>query len=40
MGVDFTIISLLDTEHEIDTTALEELCINTEVPCRHLENMQ
>ena len=40
MGVDFTIISLLNTEHEIDTTALEELCIDTEVPCRHLENMQ
>ena len=38
--VDFTIVTLLDAEHEVDAAPLENLLLNAEVPGGHLEAMK
>jgi len=40
MGVDLTVVTLLDAEHEVDSATSEHILLNTEVPCRNLETMQ
>ncbi len=40
MGVDLTVVTLLDAEHKIDSATSEHILLNTEVPCRNLETMQ
>ena len=40
MGVDLTIISLLDTKHEVDSAAIKVVLSETEVSCRDLEAMK
>lgn len=40
MRVDFTVIALLDTEHEVDPAPLEQGLVNAEVPRCALEAMQ
>lgn len=40
MGVDFSIVAVLDTEAEMDTPTLEHVVTEADVPRCHLENMQ
>ena len=40
VGVDLTIVPVLDTEHEVDATTTEVVSLDTEVPRRDLETMQ
>jgi len=37
MGVDLAIISLLNTEHEVDAATLQNILLNAEIPGGHLE---
>ena len=40
MRVDLSIVPMLDTEGEINPPALQNILINTKIPCRHLEAMK
>ena len=40
MGVDLAIVSLLDTEHEIDSATFQDVIRDAKVPCCHLETME
>ena len=40
VGVDLSIVALLDAEHEVDSATLQNLVLDTEVPRRALETMQ
>lgn len=40
MRIDLSIVALLNTEHEVDTSPLEDVLLNAKVPRGHLEAMQ
>ena len=40
MGIDLAIISMLDSEADVDTSALEHVIVEAYIPRRHLKNVE
>ena len=40
MGVDLAIISMLDSEADVDTSALEHVIVEADIPRCHLEDVE
>jgi hypothetical protein len=38
--VDFSIVSLLDAETEVDSAPFQDVTFDSKIPCRHLKNVQ